>query len=61
MLWLDSSSQKQQVAATQQLICDHFDRYPDLQAQRDLLISIPGIAAATATVILAEIRDVATF
>jgi transposase len=52
---------KQQVAATQQLIHDHFDRYPDLKAQRDLLISIPGIAAATATVILAEIRDVATF
>jgi transposase len=52
---------KQQFAATQQLIRDHFDQYPDLKAQRDLLISIPGIAAATATVILAEIRDVATF
>jgi transposase len=52
---------KQQVAQTQQLIRDHFDKYPDLKAQRDLLISIPGIAAATATIILAEIRDLATF
>jgi transposase len=52
---------KQQVIATQQLIRDLFERYPALKAQRDLLISIPGIAAATATVILAEIRDVATF
>ena len=52
---------KQQVAQTQQLIREHFDRYPALKAQRDLLISIPGIATATATIILAEIRDVATF
>jgi transposase len=52
---------KQQVAQTQQLIRDHFDKYPNLKAQRDLLVSIPGIAAATAPIILAEIRDVATF
>jgi len=32
-----------------------------LKAQRDLLTSIPGIAETTATVILAEIRDLDTF
>jgi transposase len=37
------------------------DSHPHLKAQRDLLTSIPGIAETTATVILAEIRDLDTF
>jgi transposase len=52
---------KEQIATTKKLIGDHFDKHPQLKAQRDLLVSIPGIAEATATVILAEIRDVSTF
>jgi transposase len=52
---------KEQIATTKKLIGDHFDKHPQLKSQRDLLVSIPGIAEATATVILAEIRDVSTF
>jgi transposase len=51
----------QQIVATQTLIGDHFDQHPQLKAQRDLITSIPGIAAATATAILAEIRDLSAF
>jgi transposase len=51
----------QQIVATEALIRDHFDRYPHLKAQRDLITSIPGIAQATATAILAEIRDLSAF
>lgn len=51
----------QQIVATEALIRDHFDRYPHLKAQRDLITSIPGIAQATATAILAEIRDLGAF
>lgn len=52
---------KEQIAETKKLIRHHFDSYPNLKAQRDLLTSIPGIAETTATVILAEIRDLDTF
>jgi len=52
---------KGQIANTKKLIHDHFDQYPHLKIQRDLLTSIPGIAETTATVILAEIRDVSSF
>jgi transposase len=51
----------QQLATTEALIRDHFDQHPHLKAQRDLIISIPGIAAATAAAILAEIRDLSAF
>lgn len=52
---------KAQITITKQLIHDHFDQHPHLKSQRDLLTSIPGIAEATAAVILAEIRDVSAF
>lgn len=52
---------KEQIAETKKLIRKHFDSHPHLKAQRDLLTSIPGIAETTATVILAEIRDLDTF
>jgi len=52
---------KEQITKTKNLIRDHFNQYPHLKAQRDLLTSIPGIAELTATVILAEIRDVSAF
>jgi transposase len=52
---------KSQIAATEALIRDHFDQHPHLKAQRDLIVSIPGIATTTAAAILAEIRDVSVF
>jgi transposase len=46
---------KQQQTLIKQLISDHFDQHPHLKQQRDLLVSIPGIASQTAAVLLAEI------
>jgi transposase len=46
---------KQQQDLIKQLISDHFDRHPELKQQRDLLVSIPGIGAQTAAVLLSEI------
>jgi transposase len=51
----------EQIAETKKRIRDHFNAHPALKAQRNLLTSIPGIAETTATVILAEIRDLNTF
>ena len=51
----------EQIVETKKRIREHFDTHPALKAQRDLLTSIPGIAETTATVILAEIRDLDTF
>ena len=42
-------------------IRDHFDQYPGLRAQRDLLTSIPGIGEATAAVLLAEFGGLTQF
>jgi transposase len=52
---------KAQITVTKQFIHDHFDQHPHLKSQRDLLTSIPGIAATTASVLLAEIRDISAF
>ncbi len=46
---------QEQQALIKQLISDHFDKHPELKQQRDLLVSIPGIGAQTAAVLLAEI------
>jgi transposase len=43
------------------LIEDHIDRYPDIKAMRDRLVSIPGIAQRSATKALAEIEDIHRF
>ena len=42
-------------------IRDHFDQYPGLRAQRDLLTSIPGIGEATAAILLAEFSGLTQF
>ena len=42
-------------------IHDHFDRHPPLRQQRDLLTSIPGIGAATAAVLIAELGSITRF
>lgn len=46
---------QEQQTLIKQLISDHFDKHPDLQHQRDLLVSIPGIGVQTAAVLLSEI------
>jgi transposase len=47
-----------EVARTEELIRSHIDSHTGLRAQRDLLVSIPGIGATTAAKILGEIMDV---
>jgi transposase len=44
----------EEMTALKEQIHDHFDRYPPLRQQRDLLTSIPGIGAATAAILIAE-------
>jgi len=47
-----------EVARAQGLIRSHIDRHPGLRAQRELLVSIPGIGETTAAELLSEIMDV---
>lgn len=42
-------------------ITRHIDTHPTLRQQRDLLVTIPGIAATTAARLLAECRAIAAF
>ena len=42
-------------------IHDHIDKNPDLKQQRDLLVTIPGIAELTAAKLLGEIRNISEF
>ena len=46
-----------QIAQVRRLIHDHVDRHPGLRQQRALLTSIPGIGAATAATLIAELFD----
>ena len=46
---------KEQQAEIKKMIGDHFDQYPHLKQQRQLLTSIPGIGEQTAAVLLAEV------
>jgi transposase len=48
---------RDEIAAVQQQIRDHFMQHPGLRTQRDLLTSIPGIGEATAATLLAELFD----
>jgi transposase len=50
-----------QIKQTKQQIADHIDQHPTLKRQKDLLVSIPGIAGATAAALLAELLDVSQF
>lgn len=50
-----------EINRTEQLIRDHIDNHPQLKQQSELLDSIPGIAATTAAVILAEVSDVTQY
>lgn len=44
-----------QIADLKGRIRDHFDQHPDLRAQRDLLVTIPGIGETTAAILIAEL------
>ncbi len=47
-----------QIKRTEKLIRDHINNHPRLKEQRELLDSIPGIAATTAALLLSEITDI---
>jgi transposase len=49
---------KDQISRTEKLIRKHIDKHPGLKQQSELLNSIPGIAATTAAVLLAEVPDI---
>jgi len=44
-----------QIADVKHRIATHLDDHPDLRAQRDLLLTIPGIGETTAAVLIAEL------
>ena len=50
-----------EIAAVQKLIDKHINDNPTLKRDRDLLVTIPGIAATTAAKILSELPDVSQF
>jgi len=50
-----------EIAAVEKLIKEHINNHPDLKRDRDLLVTIPGIADTTAAKILAELPDVEQF
>jgi transposase len=51
----------QQITRARRLIEEHIGQYPLLKRQRDLLVSIPGIAQTTAAAILAELLPAPRF
>jgi transposase len=50
-----------QIEKTRRQIKNHIDQHPDLKQKAELLESIPGIGAATAALLLAEIGDFDNF
>jgi transposase len=48
----------QEIKRTEELIRQHINNHPTLKQQSQLLDSIPGIAAATAALLLSEITDI---
>ncbi len=45
----------EQITALEAAIADHLAAHPELERQRDLLVSIPGVGMQTAAVVLAEL------
>lgn len=52
---------REEIKKTERLIRDQFNQHPGLKADRDLLVTIPGIGEQTAAVILGEIGSVQAF
>jgi transposase len=50
-----------QIASMDKIIEKHINNHPTLKGDRDLLVTIPGIAATTAAKLLAELPDVNQF
>lgn len=50
-----------EIDAVEKLIKEHINNNPNLKRDRDLLVSIPGVAETTAAKILAELPDVEQF
>ena len=50
-----------EIASVKRQIAEHIDQHPTLRTQRDLIVSIPGIGATTAALVLGELLDVARF
>jgi len=50
-----------EITRIERTIDDHIDRHPDLKTKRELLTSIPGIGATTATSILSEMPNINEF
>jgi transposase len=51
----------QQIVELEQRIGEHIDQNPNLKADKELLLSIPGIGETTAAVFLAEVPNVRLF
>ena len=52
---------EEQITALENQIEVHLGAHPELARQRDLLVSIPGIGALTAAVVLSELGDIGRF
>lgn len=50
-----------QIATLRRQIRRHIDQFPTLRAQRDLIVSIPGIGETTAAILLGELQNLARF
>jgi len=50
-----------EIARVKRQIADHIDQHPTLRSQRDLIVSIPGIGATTAALVLGELLDIQRF
>jgi transposase len=50
-----------QIQAIRRQIRDHIDQFPTLRSQRDLIVSIPGIGATTAAIVLGELQGLHRF
>ncbi len=55
------ASYEAQIEALEGKIESHLDEHEELRQQRDLLVSIPGVGALTAALVLAELGDVTRF
>lgn len=50
-----------EIARVKRQIATHIDQHPTLRAQRDLMVTIPGIGETTAAIVLGELLDIARF
>jgi len=50
-----------EIDALEAKVKSHIDNHPDLKKQRDLLVTIPGIADTSASEIMSEISDISRF